>query len=205
MYTLYYAPGACSLATHTILNLLNHPPKLAFANAVENFANINPAKQVPVLQNGTEFIYEGAAILLYLLAKHENNLMPASAREKQTAIENIMFANASMHPAYSRLFFINSNELDETTKLALLNAACERINQLWQVVELKLSMQPYLGGAHLSAADILLAVYSRWGAYFPVDIVIGSKTRAMIEKVFALDAFQLALLKEEADQKDHGN
>lgn len=205
MYTLYYAPSACSLATHTVLNLLNLPPKLVFASALENFAEINPSKQVPVLQNGEEFVYEGAAILLYLLTTHENNLLPQTGTEKRQGVENIMFANASMHPAYSRLFFINQNVENDETKQALLNLACERINQLWQVVEGKLATQAYLGGGQLSAADILLAVYSRWGAYFPVDIIIGSKARTMIDKVFALDAFQLALAKEQEDQNRYGN
>ncbi|MFT6992601.1 MAG: glutathione S-transferase [Paraglaciecola sp.] len=32
------------------------------------------------------------------------------------------------------------------------------------------------GGYQPSAADILLTVYSRWGAHFPVDIPMGTNT-----------------------------
>ena len=204
MYRLFYSPDACSLATHTVLNLLDQPPQLASVNALDSFAKVNPAKQVPALQCGEEVMCEGAAILLYLLNKHENDLLPANGVQRQHAIENIMFANASMHPAYSRLFFINNLELDQETKLILFNAASEHINHLWQVVEQKLRGNAFLGGESVSAADILLAVYSRWGAYFPVDIPLSERIQAMLKNVFALDAFKLALKNEQADQKKHG-
>ena len=98
MYTLYYSPGACSLATHTILNLIGQQPRLVYTGSAENFEQINPSKMVPVLQDGDQYLTEGAAIILHLLDNHENDLLPASGAERQAAIQNMMMANASMHP-----------------------------------------------------------------------------------------------------------
>lgn len=203
MYTLYYSPGACSLATHTILNLLGHQPQLVYAGSVENFELINASKMVPVLLDGDNFLTEGAAIILHLLDKHHNDLLPKTSKLRQIAIQNMMMANASVHPAYGRLFFANENLPDGEAKEAFLGAAAEAINANWKAIENKLQDGPFLGGDKVSPADILLAVYSRWGQFFPVDISIGPKAQRMIDLVLKSGAFQLALQKETEDHHAH--
>lgn len=200
MYTLYYLPHTCSMATHTVLNILKQPVELVRKDRAADFLNTNPANVVPALQNGDTVVTEGAAILLYLLDKHDNNLLPKSGRAREVAVENIMLANASMHPAYGRLFFAAANIEDDKAKAAFFDAATNAINKLWQVVEGKLAGRKFLGGDTISAADILLSVYSRWGEYFPVDIRIGANTQAMIERVLSSPEFKLALERETEDQ-----
>ncbi|WP_147390857.1 glutathione S-transferase family protein, partial [Pseudoalteromonas peptidolytica] len=176
MYTLYYLPGACALATQVILRELKQPFELVDKRGVDNFLAINPTGKVPVLNDGGNTLVEGAAILLYLLNKHENNLLPqADVFHKQQAIENLLFANATMHPAYNRLFFTTGAIADEHARKPFLEAAAVAINELWVLVEKKLAQQAFLGGDQISAADIILAVYARWGDYFPVDIIIPEK------------------------------
>ena len=201
MYTLYYHPNACSLATHTVLNMINQPVNIVFRDAEENFLAINPANVVPVLNDGDTYLKEGAAILLYLLDKHNNNLLPKSGPARQQAIENMMFANATMHPAYGRLFFAAKHFQDEAVRNEFLNWSANAINQLWDVAETLFTDGPYLGGASPSPADVLLAVYSRWGQFFPVDIIIGERTQNMIDLILENDAFKRALSAEQEDQK----
>jgi len=201
MYTLYYSPHACSLATHTILNMLGLETKLVFSGGIDNFAEVNPVKAVPALKDGEKVLTEGAAIILHLLNKHDNDLLPQEPVAQQQAIENMMLANATMHPAYGRLFFAANNIQDESAKTAFFNAAAESINQIWSAVESKIQQGAYLGGSTPSAADVLLATYSRWGQYFPVDIKIGAKAQYMIDLVLANPAFKAALEQQEQDQK----
>lgn len=203
MYTLYFSPGACSLATHTILNLLGVQPELVYAGGVENFELINPAKMVPVLKDGDRYLTEGAAIILYLLDKHENNLLPETGERRHAAIENMMMANATLHPAYGRLFFANNNMADGEAKREFLRVATMAINAVWQMIEHKLVDGPFLGGNSVSPADVLLAIYSRWGAFFPVDIKIGPKAQKMIAQVHESDAFKLALQRESEEFSRH--
>lgn len=197
MYTLYYSQGACSVATQVVLRELEQPFTLVDVKQQDNFKSINPVGAVPVLIDHDKVITEGAAIMLYLLGKHKSELFPEDEVERQIAIQHIMFANATMHPAYSRLFFISQQHVAEDAKQALLNAAAQNINQLWQVVEAKLADKPFLGGRKPSAADIMLTVYSRWGAIFPVDIVIGDKTQAMLDTIQSLPNF---IKTDEAEQ-----
>lgn len=203
MYTLYYVPGACSLATQVVIHELGETVNIINKHHVEDFKRVNPVGTVPVLidnsaANGQENIRrEGAAVMLYLLNKHPNILLPDEEAGREQAIQNIMFANATMHPAYGRLFFIAQTITDEQAKHAAFEAAASAINDLWQVVEQQLAEQAFLGGEHPSAADIMLSVYSRWGASFPVDINLGQNTRNMVETVQSRPSFQRALRNEE--------
>ncbi len=196
MYTLYFLPGTCSLATQAILHELNQPVELIHRQDADNYETLNPAGTVPVLIDQNRVLNEGVAILLHLLDKHDNDLLPRDGAQRQQAIENMMFANASMHPAYGRLFFIDRHITHTETKQQALAAAAGAINKLWQAVETKLRGETYLGNDTPSPADFLLAVYSRWGEFFPVDITIGPNARRMIDQVTARASFQQALQRE---------
>ena len=190
MYTLYYSQGACSVATQVVLRELGQEVKIIDVKQLDNFKAINPVGTVPVLVDGEQTMTEGAAIMLHILNKHKSSLFPENESDRRQAIQNIMFANATMHPAYGRLFFIGQNVSDEKVKQEVLNKAAESINDLWHVVENQLANKSFLGGDNPSAADIMLTVYSRWGAYFPVDIIFGEKTSAMLNAVQAMPSFK---------------
>lgn len=190
MYKLYFSPGACSLAIQVILRELEQPFELQNKAGVADYLQINPADAVPALEVEGKVLTEGAAITLYLLEKHANDLLPGDGEARQQAIENLMFANATMHPAYSKLFFINSVMDEGDAKQKALIAAADQVARLWQQVENKLADQPYTSGHSLSPADILLAVYANWGQFFPVEIPIGPRCQAMIDKVRARPSYQ---------------
>lgn len=202
MYTLYYSPSACSLATQVVLHELGQAVDLVNVKNVENFTSINPVAAVPVLvdQEQKHTYTEGAAILLHLLEIHQNTLLAKEGYLREKGIENILFANATMHPSYGRLFFIAQHIEDETAKALAFDAAARMITSLWQVVEQKLAESAeekiFLGGDQVSAADIMLTVYSRWGESFPVNITMGIRTQKMIEHVLEMPSFKRALAAE---------
>lgn len=198
MYTLYYLPEACSLATQTVLRELGQNVRLVNKNDHPDFKSINPVGTVPVIDDGKYILREGAALMLHILKQHPSALFPEDEAGRIQATQNIMFANATMHPAYSRLFFIAQNMTHQTGQAEAYKAAQEWINELWQVVETQLVDQPFLGGQHYCAADIMLAVYSRWGEHFPVKIELGARTRAMLDVVLALPSFNASLEAERA-------
>lgn len=196
MYTLYFLPGACSLATQAILHELGQPVELIHKQDADNYETLNPSGTVPVLVDQNRVLNEGVAILLYLLDKHDNHLIDRDGEKRHRAIENMMFANASMHPAYGRLFFIERHIENTEGKQQAFNAAADAINNLWMAVETKLHDKTYLGGESPSPADFLLTVYSRWGQFFPVGITIGPKAQRMIDSILTRDSFQKALQRE---------
>lgn len=209
MYTLYGMTGSCSMAVHVILNELNVPFTVEDVRAPEGqprpaaFLKLNPRGSVPVLvlEDGTA-VREGGAIISYLLDAHQSPMMPKSGSARAKALEWLMFANATMHPAYGRVFFLMGAIKDTAAKEQAIDAALGKINQLWADVDAELATRPFLTGNDASAADILLSVIANWlQANYSSKIQFGPHVQRMIQAVSARPSFQKALAAEHVEYK----
>ena len=204
MYKLYYSPGACSMAIHVALNECNQPVQLQKLdmskgeNRAPEYLKVNMRGQVPVLIDDGRILREGAAILIHILEKHESPLLPKSGKERDAALEWLMFANATMHPAYARCFFLKRNGVSEGP---LVEAATAAINKLWEEVEQILSSQTYICGAQPTIADILLTVIANWGHNLPKPVTIGANTKRLLQNISSRPAYQAALQAEQVEYK----
>jgi len=204
MYKLYYSPGACSMAIHVALNECNQPVTLekidmmAGQNRTPEYLKLNPRGQVPVLVDGDTVLREGAAILIHVLEKHNSPLFPKSGMARTDAMEWLMFANATLHPAYARIFFLKRNGVTEGP---LVEAAAANINKLWEEVEQRLSSRPYICGEQMTVADILLTVIANWSGHVPKPITLGPNTKRLLKNVSSRPAYQKALAAEEVEYK----
>lgn len=206
MYTLFYSPGSCSMAIHTVLNELGQNVKLEKValsegqNRTPEFLRLNPRGQVPVLADGDRIIREGAAILIYLCEKHNSPLLPAKGDARTTALEWLMFCNATLHPTYSRAFFLMKNSSDENEKQKLLGVISQQINKLWAEVEARLENNQYLCGNEITVADILLTVIANWSNRIP-NVVIGQNSKKLFVEVSCRPSFKKALELEQVEYK----
>lgn len=206
MYKLYYAPGACSLAIHALLNELGVPFEAIRKSTKDgslkapDFLKINPRGQVPVLvtPEGT-VLREGAAIMVWLMDTHQSPLLPRDGAARAVALQWLMWANASMHPAYGRAFWLMRQELDETAKTTLQQATFAQIQSFWDEAEERLAQTPYLGGDTIGAADLLVTVFANW----PVghDFKLGPNVQRLLKNVVARPAYQKALTAEQVEYK----
>src|ERR1700739_14112 len=106
--TLYYAPGACSMASHIVLEESGEkyePKKVDLAGGeqrTEAYLKINPQGRVPVLRldNG-EPLAENTAILPYLGKRFD--LWPKDPLADAKALSTIGFFAASVHPAHAHV------------------------------------------------------------------------------------------------------
>lgn len=104
MLGLYYAPGACSMAAHIVLEESGEkyePLRVDLAKGeqrTETYLKINPQGRVPVLRldNG-EPLAENTAILPYLGKRF--GLWPTDTIAEAKALSLIGFFAASVHPA----------------------------------------------------------------------------------------------------------
>ena len=108
MLTLYYAPGACSLAAHIVLEESGEKyeaKRVDFSKAEqrsEAYLQINPQGRVPVLllDNG-EPLAENTAILPYLGKRF--GLWPKDPLAEAKALSLIGYFASSVHPAHAHI------------------------------------------------------------------------------------------------------
>ena len=108
MLTLYYAPGACSMAAHIVLEETGEkyqPQKVDLAGGeqrTEGYLKINPQGRVPALKlDDGEPLAENTAILPYLGKRF--GLWPSDAVAEAKALSLIGFFAASVHPAHAHI------------------------------------------------------------------------------------------------------
>jgi len=207
MYKLYYSAGSCSSAVHVVLRECGAAFELIDASIqagktrTPEFMKMNPRGQVPVLVDGDLPIREGGAILSYLCDKEKSPLLPASGAERATALEWLMWCNASLHPTYSRLFWLNRMAKDEAEKKMLIEATFAQIQGFWAEAEARLATHAFLAGETCTVGDILLTVIANWNSWLPQPISFGSNVTRVLKAVSSRPAYQQAMQTEGVEYK----
>ncbi len=108
MLTLYYAPGACSMAAHIVLEESGEEyeaKKVDLAGGEqrsEAYLKIHPLGRVPALRlDSGEPLTENTAILPYLGKRFD--LWPKGATAEAKALSLIGFFASSVHPAHAHV------------------------------------------------------------------------------------------------------
>ncbi len=203
-YELYALSGACSLATHVVINEIGQDVKVNLLSRETNeikspeFLKLNPRGQIPVLVEDGKALREGGAIIVYLCDKHKSPLIPQSGWERAQALQWLMFANSSLHPAYGRTFWLSKNTPEGEIQTKAIAAARAQIQQMWDEIEAHLAQQgtTYLCGNDVTAGDILVSVIANWNAQ---AYKFGPKTKAMFKAVTSRPAYQKALATEQVE------
>ncbi|QZI72137.1 glutathione transferase GstA [Pseudomonas protegens] len=185
---LYYAPQACSLASHIVLRELQLPfDAVRVDNRSkrtadgEDFLAINPKGYVAALQldNG-EVLTEGPAILQYLAdLKPEAGLAAANGSWQRVRLqETLNFITSEVHGIMGWLF---NPGLDDSVKEVFRQKLFKRFALLEQTLE----RQDYLQGGQFGIADAYLFTVLRWTALFAIDLGVWpalAKFQARVEQ-----------------------
>ncbi len=110
MLTLYFSPGACSLASHIGLEETGAPyeakPILLAKGQqrTEEYQKINPRGKVPALSVDGKILVENTAILTYVARRFpEKKLMPPDPAEEARGIGTMCWFSSIVHPSYQRV------------------------------------------------------------------------------------------------------
>jgi glutathione S-transferase len=109
MLTLYYAPGACSMAAHIVLEEGGEkyePKRVDLAKGEQRtdaYLKIHPLGRVPALGLGdaSKPLTENTAILPYLGKRYK--LWPTDALAEARALSAIGFFASTVHPAHAHI------------------------------------------------------------------------------------------------------
>lgn len=110
---LYYAPGACSIGIHVLMEEIGKPYEAARVNIREGeqfkpeFTGVNPKSKVPTLQRDDGSVLTEYPAIAYWLASAnpDAKLMPQGADDLAKAMETTDYCVATLHmQGFSRMF-----------------------------------------------------------------------------------------------------
>ena len=173
MYTLYYSPGAASLAVHAAIHESGAAHQLVNVDLdvprTDDYLRLNPQGTVPTLLIDGLAHRESAALLMLLAERHpEADLAPAPGTPGRAEWLQWTVALATSLGGPFRLWFYPQDAgldaHDEASRGPVrrtLEAGFERIASHLA------AHGPYLLGERFSSADLQLCMYLRWSRAMP--------------------------------------
>jgi glutathione S-transferase len=111
MLTLYYSPGACSLASHVALEEAGAPYEAKVISTAKGeqktpeYLAINPRGKVPALRADNDVVTENVAILSYVArAFPDAKLLPHDPLEEARCLSTMAWLSNTVHPGFTRVF-----------------------------------------------------------------------------------------------------
>ncbi|WP_129793900.1 glutathione S-transferase N-terminal domain-containing protein [Sphingosinicella sp. CPCC 101087] len=190
---LYYAPGACSLASRISLHEAGVPAKFErvdlrtrMTQQGYDYNSINPKGYVPALElDDGETVTENLAVLS-LIADQHPALGPGGQLGRTRLLEMLAFISTELHKSFKPFFHREASSAErERAAEAIadrLTYLCDRIGAL------------YLFGARFTVADTYLFVTLRWAMAFGIRVPLS--LLGYFERVEARPAVRRALAEE---------
>lgn len=196
---LYYAPGACSLAPHIVLNEIGAEYSLEKVDLADkktdtgaNFNDVNSKGYVPTLEFAKDQVLtEVSTIVQYLADKAEGSkLLPKfGSMDRYRAMEMLNFVGSELHKGIGGLF---NKAMPDDGKKAII----ERVTKRLAWVDGQLAAKPYLLGSDYSVADAYAFTVLGWCKYVGIDLAPYAHIVAYLDRVGARPAVQAAMKKE---------
>ncbi|MBV7486168.1 glutathione S-transferase family protein [Bordetella sp. BOR01] len=199
---LYYMPGACSLASHILLEWIGKPydtHKLSREELKQpEFLKINPLGAVPALVDGDVTLTQNAAILEYLAeqAPQGQLLGDGSAASRAEVRRWLGLINSDLHRTFSLVFGAQRYLPDEAAQEQLRASAASQLRTLFGQLDKQLAGKHYLAGAAPSIADPYLYVVLRWAHAKQIDLSGMDNLAAFFQRMEADAGVQAALKAE---------
>jgi glutathione S-transferase len=167
MLTLYYGPGACSMASHIVLEESGEkytPRRMDLAKGeqrTEAYLKMNPLGRVPLLQlDDGQPLAENTAILPYLGKRF--NLWPTDALAEAKALSLIGFFASSVHPAHAHVGRPERYTADQSAHPGIKEQGLKTFHGHLKQIDEKLAGREWFGDKY-SVLDPYGFVFYTWG------------------------------------------
>ena len=172
MLTLFYSPGACSMASHIALEETGaaYTPQPVLIPKGEHqspdyLKNVNPRGKVPALKTDDGVITENVAILTYLARSFPDaKLLPTDPLGTARATGHMAYLSNMLHPTFARIVRPERIAKGEAAQNAVKESARDTFWGLLQEVDGIIDGQQWVMGSQYSACDPYTLVFYGWGS-----------------------------------------
>jgi glutathione S-transferase len=196
---LYFAPGACSLSPHIVLEEAGIAAETEQVNNQEkktktgkDYWTINPKGQVPALQlDSGEMLTEGPVIVQYLAdQKPASGLVPpAGSIDRYRVQEWLNFIASELHKSFGPIF-------RPTTPDAYKAISRENLGKRFDWIDKQLGGRSYLMGDKFTVADAYMFTVLRWSGRVEIDLAKWPNLKTYVDRVGARPKVQAAMKAE---------
>ncbi len=200
---LYFAPGACSIGIHVLMNEIGKPFEAHKMNFMEReqygdaFVKKNPKSKVPTLEKDDgSVITEFPAIATYLaMSNPDKKLLPANADDMAKALEVMDYCVATIHmQGFSRMFRPENYAPSKTDHDAVKARGKEIFEKGLALLNEKMAGKDYVLGGQFSIADAALFYIEFWAGRVKIDLPANlqahfnrMKARPAVQRTFAAE------------------
>lgn len=198
---LHYKPGACSMASHIILNELEIPFNLdktdTDANKTEtgaDFLQVSPNGYVPALiTDEGDIITENPAVLQYLADQSPDaDLAPPNGTLARTRLQEALnFVSSELHVSFGPFF--SGRQLDGDARQRAETGVLRRAAHVEQRLA---DGRPFLLGDTFTVADAYAFVVLNWASFVGVSLAAYPQTQAYVARIAARPASIKAMIAE---------
>jgi glutathione S-transferase len=167
MLALYYGPGACSMASHIVLEESGEkyePRRMDLAKGEqrsEAYLKMNPQGRVPLLQlDDGQPLAENTAILPYLGKRF--SMWPTDSTAEAKALSLIGFFAASVHPAHAHVGRPERYTADQSAFPGIKEQGLKTFHGHLKQIDGMLAGREWLGDRY-SVLDPYGFVFYTWG------------------------------------------
>lgn len=196
---LYYAPGACSLSPHIVIEEAGLSAQLKKVDLATHriddggdYLHVNSKGYVPALElDDGSILTEGPAIVQYLADRKPDSglLPPAGTMARYRVQEWLNFISAEIHKNFSPLF--NPQAAPEW-KAGVLDNLRARVGWL----DGQIAGKRYLMGDAFTVADAYLFTVLNWSGLVGLDLAPWPALAAYLDRVRGRPKVQAALQAE---------
>ncbi len=204
MLKLYYAPGACSTASHIGLEesgAVYDSQALSFAKAEQRtpeYLAINPRGRVPALVVDEGTIVENTAILDYVAGRYAPHLMPSDPVGRARAISLMAWFSNNVHPAFTHIGRPERFATDVATHDNIKATGRDNFLAALREIDGLLAGKTWILGDSFSVVDGYALVFYGWGKRIGLPVGELKNYTAWKDRMLARPAVRRVLEREQS-------
>lgn len=209
MYTLYFSPGACSMASHVLLEECGaeyeaKPVALAKGEQrTEEYRKINPHGKVPALSVDGRVITQNAAILPYIAGQFPDaGLMPSDSVNRANGVSAVGWLASTVHPAFSLILHperaAGGADIGDAALKEISDTARKTYWACMEEIDGRLSGKQWMMGDQFTFVDPYALVFYSWGKRLELPMEDLGNYTAFKDRMIERPAVRKVLEKEES-------